>query len=117
MARLFLVTAFAEPFWRAAAGSAYAGLAAIAAKAVKETEYHHRHAAEWLVRLGDGTAESHRRAQDAVDALWPYTGELFTPDSPDLSAAAIVPDPARLGRTSPAGTAKSLKRLNTASLV
>jgi ring-1,2-phenylacetyl-CoA epoxidase subunit PaaC len=96
MARLFMVAAFAEQYWRAAARSAHVGLAAIAAKAVKETDYHHRHATEWLVRLGDGTAESHRRAQDAIDALWPYTGELFTPDAPGLIAAGVVPDPAAL---------------------
>lgn len=96
MARLFLVAAFAAPFWRAAAGSTHAGLAAIAAKAVKETDYHHRHAAEWLVRLGDGTAESHRRAQAAIDLLWPYTGELFAPDAPEAIAAGVVPDPAAL---------------------
>lgn len=51
----------------------------LAAKAVKETAYHRDHATEWTLRLGDGTAESHRRMQTAVDALWRYTGELFTP--------------------------------------
>ena len=56
--------------------SADPALTAVAEKAMKETAYHVRHSAEWLIRLGDGTAESHRRAQDAVDALWPYTGEL-----------------------------------------
>jgi len=93
MARLLLVSAFALPFWRAACGSSHAGIAAIAAKAEKEVDYHLRHAAEWLIRLGDGTAESHRRAQDAVDALWPYTGELFSPDDRALVEAGIVPDP------------------------
>ncbi len=97
MARLLLVSAFALPFWRAACGSSHAGIAAIAAKAEKETEYHQRHAAEWLIRLGDGTAESHRRAQDAVDALWPYTGELFSlTDDPSLVEAGVIPDPAGL---------------------
>jgi ring-1,2-phenylacetyl-CoA epoxidase subunit PaaC len=93
IARLLLVSAFAVPFWRAASGSSHAGIDAIAAKAVKETEYHLRHAAEWLIRLGDGTAESHRRAQDAVDALWPYTGELFAPDDRDMVQAGVIPDP------------------------
>jgi ring-1,2-phenylacetyl-CoA epoxidase subunit PaaC len=93
MARLLLVSAFALPFWRAACGSSHPGIAAIAAKAEKEVDYHLRHAAEWLIRLGDGTAESHRRAQDAVDALWPYTGELFSPDDRALVEAGIVPDP------------------------
>jgi ring-1,2-phenylacetyl-CoA epoxidase subunit PaaC len=97
MARLLLVSALALPFWRAACGSSHQGIAAIAAKAEKETEYHQRHAAEWLIRLGDGTPESHRRAQDAVDALWPYTGELFAP-AEGLAAVedGVVPDPAGL---------------------
>lgn len=52
-------------------------LAQIAAKAVKETAYHAGHAARWTVLLGDGTAESHRRMQEAIDHVWPYTHELF----------------------------------------
>ncbi|MGW3293117.1 1,2-phenylacetyl-CoA epoxidase subunit PaaC [Streptomyces xiamenensis] len=52
----------------------------LAAKAVRETAYHRDHAELWTVRLGDGTAESHARTQRAVDALWPYTGELFDSD-------------------------------------
>lgn len=75
--RLLLVSAFVDPFWRASMSSPDATIAAIAAKAEKETAYHLRHAGEWLVRLGDGTEESHCRAQAAVEALWPYTGELF----------------------------------------
>ncbi len=78
IARLLLVSAFTDPFWRAAIASTDATFAAIAAKAEKETAYHLRHGAEWMIRLGDGTAESHRRAQTALDELWPYTGELFT---------------------------------------
>jgi len=54
-------------------------LAAIAAKALKEVSYHLRWSREWVIRLGDGTAESHRRMMQAVDALWRYTGELFIP--------------------------------------
>jgi ring-1,2-phenylacetyl-CoA epoxidase subunit PaaC len=76
VARLLLVSVASDLFWRTAVASADADLAAVAAKAEKETAYHVRHAAEWLIRLGDGTEESHRRAQTAVDALWPYTGEL-----------------------------------------
>ena len=78
IARLVLVSAFTDPFWRASIASTDSTIAAIAAKAEKETAYHLRHAAEWLIRLGDGTTESHRRAQNALDDLWPYTGELFT---------------------------------------
>ena len=79
--RQFLFSAFAAPFWRALAYSTDETLGAIAAKAEKEAAYHLRHAAEWLIRLGDGTAESHARAQDALDELWPYTGELFEADA------------------------------------
>jgi ring-1,2-phenylacetyl-CoA epoxidase subunit PaaC len=72
-------------------------LAGIAAKAHKEARYHVRHSGEWLLRLGDGTEESHRRAQTALDELWPYTGELFAADEVDrLLAGAIAPEPAAL---------------------
>lgn len=84
IARLMLFAAFADPFWRAATGSSDSTIAAIAAKAEKETTYHLRHATEWLIRLGDGTNESHRRAQSAIDDLWPYTGELFAADEGDV---------------------------------
>ncbi|WP_165986207.1 1,2-phenylacetyl-CoA epoxidase subunit PaaC [Streptomyces sp. YIM 98790] len=67
-------------------------VAGVAAKAVKETAYHRDHAEQWTVRLGDGTEESHVRMQQAVDALWRYTGELFQPldgraeqDGPEVS--------------------------------
>ncbi len=64
--------------------SSHPEIAAIAAKSLKEVTYHVRRASDMMVRLGDGTAESHRRMQDAVDALWPYTGELFVDDAIDL---------------------------------
>ena len=63
-------------------------VAGIAAKAVKEAKYHVRHSADWMVKLGDGTAESHRRMQEAVDELWRYTGEMFIADDVDRAAAA-----------------------------
>lgn len=92
--RQFLYAAYTDPWWRAFTRSTDAGLAAIAAKAEKESAYHLRHAAEWVIRLGDGTAESHRRAQQALDRLMPYTGELFGPeDEAPLIAAGIAPDP------------------------
>jgi len=98
IARLFLYAAFADPWWRAMTRSSDPGLAAIAGKAEKETAYHLRHAGDWLVRLGDGTAESHARAQAAVDALWPYTGEMFAVDGPEQAMidAAIGADLAAL---------------------
>ncbi len=92
IARLLLVSAFVDPFWRAAMASSDATVAAIAAKAEKETAYHLRHAGEWLIRLGDGTEESHHRAQAAIDSLWPYTGELFEASAGD----GVFADPATL---------------------
>jgi len=64
-------------------------LAGIAGKAVKEARYHVRHAAQWVVTLGDGTEESHDRTQKAVDDLWRYTGELFFADAVDEQASTI----------------------------
>ena len=70
MVRQFFYAAFADLYWRAMMKSADATLAAIAAKSEKESAYHLRHSSEWMVRLGDGTEESHRRAQTAIDDLW-----------------------------------------------
>jgi len=85
IARQFLYAAAIDPWWRLCMTAPLEGLADIAGKAEKETSYHLRHSAEWLIRLGDGTAESHRRAQDAIDTLWPYTGELFEAVDPALA--------------------------------
>jgi len=74
IARLFLVSVASDQNWRR--GFDDPTLSAVAEKAKKETTYHIRHAAEWLIRLGDGTEESHRRARNAIDALWPFTGEI-----------------------------------------
>src|SRR3954447_20222530 len=73
-------------------------LAAIAAKGVAELSYARDHAARWLVRLGDGTAESRRRAQAGVDAVWPLLAELFTATDVErrLSEAGVAVDPAEL---------------------
>jgi ring-1,2-phenylacetyl-CoA epoxidase subunit PaaC len=78
--------------------STHPTLAALAAKALKETRYHVRHAGEWVIKLGDGTEESHRRAQDAVDGMWRFTGELFMMDEVDevLIGHGLVPDLAPL---------------------
>ena len=97
IARQLLYAAYVDPWWRAMTASNDAMLAAVAAKAEKETAYHLCHAAEWMIRLGDGTAESHRRAQAAVDQLWPYVGEMFEPgDEVSLIADGIAADPAAL---------------------
>jgi ring-1,2-phenylacetyl-CoA epoxidase subunit PaaC len=73
-------------------------LAAIAAKGVHELTYHRDHAARWLLRLGDGTPESHRRAQAGVDAVWPLTADLFTATDVErrLVEAGVAVDPAEL---------------------
>ncbi|MCW2637904.1 MAG: phenylacetate-CoA oxygenase PaaI subunit [Dactylosporangium sp.] len=89
MAKLLFLSAYQKPLYErlVAAGEEPDGderLSAIAAKARKESEYHLDHASLWTVRLGDGTDESHRRIQDAVDALWPYTHELFDGDHGSL---------------------------------
>jgi ring-1,2-phenylacetyl-CoA epoxidase subunit PaaC len=80
MARQLLVAAYALPLWRALSASADEGLAGVAGKAVKEVAYHLDHARSWVVRLGDGTDESHRRMQDGLEQVWPYAFELFERD-------------------------------------
>ena len=80
MAKLLFLSAYQAALYAALAGSADERLAAIAGKARKESAYHLDHSSLWTVRLGDGTEESHRRMQAAVDEVWPYTHELFAPD-------------------------------------
>ncbi len=75
--RQFYFAAFMEPYWQAALHSSDAVVSGVAGKAVKEMAYHIRHTAEWIIRLGDGTDESHRRMQEAVNALHLYSDELF----------------------------------------
>jgi len=87
--RNFLLSAWALALWQRLEASSDAELAAIAGKAVKEARYHHEHAADWVVRLGDGTDESARRMAAALDRLWPYTHELFEADAIDVAAAEI----------------------------
>jgi ring-1,2-phenylacetyl-CoA epoxidase subunit PaaC len=67
---------------------------AISEKSLKEVRYHLRHSSGWVIRLGDGTDESNRRIQNAIDDLWGYTGELYTPDTVDktICAERIGPD-------------------------
>ena len=86
--RHFLFGVFSLLQMEALQKSTNADLAGIAAKAVKESRYHVRHAAQWVVTLADGTAESHERAQRAVDDLWRYTGELFIADDVDREVAS-----------------------------
>ena len=84
--RNLFASTWARLLWERLTDSSDAELAAIAAKAVKESTYHQRHAADWVVRLADGTDESRRRTLAALDALWPYTEELFDADAVDEQA-------------------------------
>jgi ring-1,2-phenylacetyl-CoA epoxidase subunit PaaC len=92
--RQFLFDAFSFHLLEQLQKSANADLAGIAAKGFKEVRYHLRHSSEWIQRLGDGTDESHSRAQKALDELWRFTGEMFAADELDdrLLAAGIAPD-------------------------
>jgi ring-1,2-phenylacetyl-CoA epoxidase subunit PaaC len=83
IARQFLFDVHAVVVLDALSASSHAELAAIAAKSLKEAKYHVRHSGEWILKLGDGTDESHRRVQRAVDDLWRFTGELFAADAID----------------------------------
>ncbi|HYJ24052.1 MAG TPA: 1,2-phenylacetyl-CoA epoxidase subunit PaaC [Acidimicrobiia bacterium] len=77
MVRGLLFDAYQVELWTDLSGADDSTLAGIAGLALKEARYHLLHTSSWVIRLGDGTEESHRRAQAAVDALWRYTAELF----------------------------------------
>jgi ring-1,2-phenylacetyl-CoA epoxidase subunit PaaC len=96
--RNFLHAALMVRLWSALTTSADEQLAAIAAKSLKEARYHADHAREWLIRLGDGTGESHRRAQAALDYLMPYTREFFSADAVEdvIATSGIGPKTADL---------------------
>ena len=121
--RQFLFSAWAAPYLTGLSRSKHEDLAGIAAKAVKENRYHLRHSSEWVIRLGQGTEESHRRVQASLDELFPWTGEFFHSDDVDQACAALglAPDPAatkpeweatvtdvlgRAGLTAPSGPAR-----------
>jgi ring-1,2-phenylacetyl-CoA epoxidase subunit PaaC len=98
MTRQFFFDAWHYLLLRELQGSADPRVAEIAAKAIKEVAYHLERSRDWIVRLGDGTEESHRRMQQAVDRLWAYTGELFETDDVDraLIARGVAVDLATL---------------------
>ena len=87
--RNFLYSSLMLLLWDALQASKDAQLAAIAAKSIKETRYHLRHARDWLLRLGDGTEESHARTQAAVDHLMPYTQEFWTVSKSEADAVSM----------------------------
>ncbi len=88
MVRQFLFDAFSVLQWDALATCTFVPLAGIAAKALKEDRYHVRHSSDWMLRMGDGTEESHARAQTALNHLWRFTGELFEADAVDAAVRA-----------------------------
>jgi ring-1,2-phenylacetyl-CoA epoxidase subunit PaaC len=91
--RQVLIDAYQLELYERLQRSTDARLAEICAKAVQETRYHFRYSSGWLIRLGDGTAVSHARVQEALDRLWPFTVELFDEDDKerDLAGAGIAP--------------------------
>lgn len=89
MARQFLFDAWQYYFYESLQKSKDVTLSALAEKALKEITYHLRHSSQWVLRLGDGTAESHERIQGAINELWMFTGDLFDMDEVD---AALIKD-------------------------
>ena len=83
-----MVATLMKLLWERLRESSDDELAGIAGKAVKEARYHQQHAADWVVRLGDGTDESRRRTEKALAHLWPYSAELFASDAIDAQAHA-----------------------------
>jgi len=98
MVRQFFFDAYQLPLWEAMSSSTDPTIAGIAQRASKEATYHLRHSSRWVIRLGDGTPESHRRMQEAVDRLWKFTSEMFAADGVDaeLAASGIGVDPSTL---------------------
>ena len=91
MARLLMVATYQFRLYAGLRDCADETLAAIAGKAVKEVTYHVDHASHWVVRLGDGTEQSHARMQVALDLEWPYLAELFEPLAPALEGRVVDP--------------------------
>jgi len=98
MARQLVFSVYQLGLYERLAHSSDPTLAGVAGKAVKEVAYHRDHAMQWVIRLGDGTEESHRRMQAGLDTVWPYVDELFETDDVELGLAAqgIAVDPADL---------------------
>lgn len=98
LVKQYLFHAFSNVYLEGLEHSKHPQLAALAAKSLKESRYHLRHTREWMLRLGDGTEESHARVQKALNQLWSFTGELFEADEIDLelAKAQMAPDLAGL---------------------
>ena len=96
--RQFLFDAFSYHQYEALQESRFEALAAIAAKSLKEVRYHLRHSSQWVLRMGDGTEESHRRIQEALDDMWMFVFEMFESDALEhrLAAQGIAVDASAL---------------------
>jgi ring-1,2-phenylacetyl-CoA epoxidase subunit PaaC len=94
--RLLVFSAWRLALCTRLASSADPVLAAIAAKSARELAYHRDYAAQWVIRLGDGTPLSHGKMQAALEAIWPLTGELFQPDPVSARLPGVAADPAGL---------------------
>ena len=95
MVRQLYFSIFMKLYWQSATSSTDTTIAGIAAKAVKESDYHVRHTGQWVIRLGDGTVESTQRTINAVELLNPYVKEIFETDDSGLSVydAGLLPNP------------------------
>ena len=87
--RQFFFDVYRKLVFEALCNSTDERLAGIAEKSLKETKYHLKHSSEWVIRLGDGTEESHRRVQEAVNTLWKFTDELFYQDEVDQNVIEL----------------------------
>lgn len=99
--RNLMVSTWLKLHWERLAHSADAELAGIAGKALKEARYHQQHAADWLVRLADGTDESRRRTEAALAELWRYVPEMFEADAVDAAAEGAKLGPSRAALREP----------------
>jgi ring-1,2-phenylacetyl-CoA epoxidase subunit PaaC len=98
MMRQFLFDAYRLPLFEALQHSKDEQLSGIAEKSLKETKYHYRHSAEWIIRLGDGTEESHQRVQTAMNTIYRYAADIFMADEVEkaLEVAGILPNMAEV---------------------
>ena len=107
--RTLFYVSWQQALWSGLLASRDAELAAIAEKSRKETRYHCEHLSDWVVRLGDGTAESHARMQSALNYLYPYVTELFVPDEIDGGHFGLLWNPGALFDTASARQAAFLR--------